>query len=397
MKKILLVGSHSCSNRGDMAILRGLVQGLKKFDSDSIFKIYSREFESSDILYRDHTLSFDTLHGNIKSFKSKILSRMEMILLFFTYLIFKPLCPLVMSRRQKKFFKELEDYDFVIQVGGSFLVDSYGPNQFEYILLSILKKKKIYLLGHSYGPFRGFISKLLAKSLLKKVEANFYRESESKKLLDNLGIKNLKEGADTAWLVPSSASPDKSDFVALTLRDLYPFDKVLGVTQKEFEENVALLIDGLNENGIKVKIFSSCTGFGGYWKDDRVIGFKVKKLVKNQEMVEVILDELDDIELGKQLSKCKLTIGTRLHSAIISMNFGTPAYTIYYEHKSLGVIERVLNSKYCLKIQDLNSSVVLDEILKTINNITEVENEVNMKVIEERKLALKMIESIYTN
>ncbi len=43
----------------------------------------------------------------------------------------------------------------------------------------------------------------------------------------------------------------------------------------------------------------------------------------------------DDLEMGKILA-AELTVGTRLHSAIISMNFATPAIAINYEHKSAG-------------------------------------------------------------
>ena len=45
------------------------------------------------------------------------------------------------------------------------------------------------------------------------------------------------------------------------------------------------------------------------------------------------MDELNDLEMGKILGACELTVGTRLHSAIISMNFATPAIAINYEHK----------------------------------------------------------------
>jgi polysaccharide pyruvyl transferase WcaK-like protein len=53
------------------------------------------------------------------------------------------------------------------------------------------------------------------------------------------------------------------------------------------------------------------------------------------------MDELNDLEMGKLLAACDLTVGTRLHSAIISMNFGTPAIAINYEHKSAGIMQQL--------------------------------------------------------
>ncbi len=45
------------------------------------------------------------------------------------------------------------------------------------------------------------------------------------------------------------------------------------------------------------------------------------------------------LEIGRdpRTSCVLLTIGTRLHSAIISMNFGTPAIAINYERQIAGI------------------------------------------------------------
>ena len=45
-----------------------------------------------------------------------------------------------------------------------------------------------------------------------------------------------------------------------------------------------------------------------------------------------------EVEIDKILASCELTIGTCLHLAIISMNFGTPAIAIDYEHKLAGIM-----------------------------------------------------------
>ena len=393
MKKVLLVGSHSCSNRGDMAILRGLVSELKK--SDLELTILSREYESSDLLYNDHDLAPDILQGEVRSFRHKLSVRVETLLVFLLFLISKSIAKLFLSPRQKRFIKMLRKHDFVIQVGGSFLVDHYGISQFEYILLAKLAKKRIYLAGHSYGPFRTFRSKLVAKKLLPLVERNFYREVKSKELLESLGIKNIHRGADTAWLINDSKKIFKpTKVIGMTLRDLYPFNKDLGVSQEEFEDKAAMFIDSMNRKGYKVVIYSTCTGFGGYWKDDRIVGMRVKKLVENQEMVDVFLNDVDDIELGFLLKDCDLVIGTRLHSAIIAMTFGTPAFTIYYEHKSLGIIQRVAESSKCIRIDELDSPNTYSLVLETLEKIDEEHKTLEGKLIEEQKLASSMIQEI---
>lgn len=44
------------------------------------------------------------------------------------------------------------------------------------------------------------------------------------------------------------------------------------------------------------------------------------KYVKKREHFYIAMDELNDVEVGKILASCELTIGTRLHSVIIMMN-----------------------------------------------------------------------------
>jgi colanic acid/amylovoran biosynthesis protein len=317
-----------------------------------------------------------------------------MLFVFFVFLISPRLCPLVMSKRQKQFSEKVRNHDKIIQVGGSFFVDSYGPMQFEYILISLVAKKPTYLVGHSYGPFNTFLSRLLAKTLLSRVTKNFYREQQSAQMLTALGIDNAEYGVDTAWLVPSTGTKEKSNCVALTLRELSPFDRVLGFSQQEFEDKVTSLAQSILNLNYKLIFVSTCTSLGGYWKDDRVVAKRVAKRLQLQDRVQVIEDDLNDIDIGRKLSECVLTIGTRLHSAIISMNFGTPAYTIYYEPKSLGIMERVIDADHCLLIPDLDLKNTLEKIESTLNNIDKVEQQMAQKVIAEKAIAKKMITSV---
>ena len=48
--KVLIFGNHTCANRGDAAILRGLITYLKEHRSDVDFELMSRYPEGSEIL-----------------------------------------------------------------------------------------------------------------------------------------------------------------------------------------------------------------------------------------------------------------------------------------------------------------------------------------------------------
>ncbi|VUS83879.1 hypothetical protein SB6421_03814 [Klebsiella huaxiensis] len=48
--KLLLVGNHTCGNRGDAAILRGLLNAIRKARPDVDIDIISRYSKSSEFL-----------------------------------------------------------------------------------------------------------------------------------------------------------------------------------------------------------------------------------------------------------------------------------------------------------------------------------------------------------
>lgn len=98
---------------------------------------------------------------------------------------------------------------------------------------------------------------------------------------------------------------------------------------------------------------STCTGIDSYNKDDRMVALNLRNLVNDPSRYHVVMDELNDLEMGKLLSACDLTVGTRLHSAIISMNFGTPAIAINYEHKSAGIMQQLGMPEMAVDIRHL--------------------------------------------
>ena len=253
--------------------------------------------------------------------------------------------------------------------------------------------KPLFLLGHSVGPFQNDGFNKIAKTVFSQAQNVALRESVSKELMMEAGLMSDKvsEGADTAWLVPTSHNiPNKyahyfaqRPVVAITLRELKPFDKRLGIKQADYEVAFAELAKKLIADGFDILALSTCTGIDSYTKDDRMVAFRVQKLVADDNHFNVVMDEVNDVELGELLSGCKLTIGTRLHSAIISKNFGTAAIALNYEHKSLGIMQqlglndfsRTVHSLFDNTLYEFARSLLVDNKLSEYNIEAQVELE----------------------
>ncbi|WP_323080906.1 colanic acid biosynthesis pyruvyl transferase WcaK [Klebsiella variicola] len=413
--KILLVGNHTCGNRGDGAILRGLLDSLRKDENNIQVDILSRYAVSSeyllgesiiqDVLYSSRTKNSG---GLFRKFQNKIKnSLLPQVLLSHArgkgILRYYPLPPQV-----NQFIRQLHDYDAVIQVGGSFFVDLYGSGQFEHILCSVIAKKPIYLLGHSVGPFENKSFREIAKYAFEQANEIVLREEVSRSLMlkDSFNMKNVIMGVDTAFLVRTDICPNdymvqhwlnvinQNKTVAITVRRLAPFDKRLGVTQDEYEQSIADVIDHLISLGYQVIAFSTCTGIESYHNDDRMVALSISKKVRKSSSFYIVMDELNDVQLGSLLSQCEFTIGTRLHSAIISINFGTPAIAINYEHKSLGVMQGLKMDGLSASIKDLISGNMKTHIDYLISNYDTINFELQSKVQETREIGHEIVSKI---
>jgi len=353
MARILIVGNHTCGNRGDCAILRGLLQCLKDVLPESRIDVTSR-FPTSSQYLLGRALLPDVLNGYYQDAGKQRLGAVRSLLL-------RRLVPrllhghlrrrwwarwLKLPRHHRQYIDSLRAYDLVIQVGGSFFVDLYGATQYDQVSCALLAERPTYLIGHSVGPFNHAFFRKVSQDVMQRVNALALREEVSAHHMTDGAIPQdkVRWTSDTAWLVHPGA-PITVDTarptVAVTFRELAPFDKRLGVTQAQYETAFAELLDAVIEAGYQVAAFSTCTAIDGYPKDDRMIALKVGARLRHPEAFHVEMNELNDIELGQRLGACVLTIGTRLHSAIISMNFGTPSVALNYEHKSEGIMKRL--------------------------------------------------------
>ncbi|WP_256740259.1 colanic acid biosynthesis pyruvyl transferase WcaK, partial [Cronobacter sakazakii] len=304
----------------------------------------------------------------------------------------------------------LGNYDAIIQVGGSFFVDLYGTPQFEHALCAFMAKKPLFMVGHSVGPFQEPQFNQLANYVFGHCDALILRETVSLDLMKKgqIDTSKVELGVDTAWLVEHHnddfvasyavqhwldvAARDKT--VAITLRELAPFDKRLGTTQQAYEQAFANVVNRIIDEGYQVLALSTCTGIDSYNKDDRMVALNLSKLVKDPSRFHVVMDELNDLEMGKILGACELTVGTRLHSAIISMNFGTPAIAINYEHKSAGIMQQLGMPEMAIEIRHLLDGSLQAMVGDTLGQLPAINERLATAVAAEREKGHQMVKSV---
>jgi colanic acid/amylovoran biosynthesis protein len=410
-KKILLTGNSTCANRGDCAILRGITDSMEKMYPEYRFEISSRFPKGSSYLMGRDIVDdkLYTLHKPLKGIRRAIQMVIQKLMYSYLYYLIKyPSFRKVFGipKRYNKAIRYLNEFDAIIHVGGSFFIDLYGLKQFDTMIISVLISKPVYLVGHSLGPFQIKKVSQFASILLPKIKHIYLREDESLKYLDTLSAKfsNVSIGSDTAWVLPGSlpteifckeVKEENKKFIAITIRNLKPFDKRLEISQEEFESMFAQQINILIEKGYHIIAVSMCTGFDSYPIDDRIVALSIKTKLARPECMTVLMYEYNDLELGFILSKCDLLIGTRLHSVILSLRYNTPAIALYYEHKSLGILRKVALEQYSFTIKELGSERMNDTIEEILSDLDFTKKQIAEKINREQQVCKNMLQNLF--
>ena len=98
--------------------------------------------------------------------------------------------------------------------------------------------------------------------------------------------------------------------------------------------------------------------------------------------------------MGKILAACDLTVGTRLHSAIISMNFGTPAIAINYEHKSAGIMQQLGMPEMAVDIRHLLDGSLAAMAADTLGQLPALNQRLATAVAADREKGALMVKSV---
>ena len=125
-----------------------------------------------------------------------------------------------------------------------------------------------------------------------------------------------------------------------------------------------------------------------------MVALILRQHVSDPSRYHVVMDELNDLEMGKIFAACDLTVGTRLHSAIISMNFGTPAIAINYEHKSAGIMQQLGMPEMAIDIRHLLDGSLAAMVADTLGQLPAINQQLATAVAAERNNGLQMVKSV---
>jgi colanic acid/amylovoran biosynthesis protein len=291
--------------------------------------------------------------------------------------------------------------DFVLVSGGGFLNDNYRPaiigRLFEMLFAHALKKP-VGIYSHSMGPFNSRFYRTMAKFVFCRMQIITLREKVSAKLVKDMDVDvPIAVVPDAAFAIPLGDSYDgivlehldgeEREMVSISVREWDYYTKERG--HKQYIDTMSKLADALVERGYRVIFCSTCSGFGGYARDDRITADEVIEGMKQKDEVLVIRDHLGPSNLIGIYSRMKFHIGTRMHSNIFALLGGTPVVAIGYEHKTMGMMEGLGMENLVFDINEFSHEDVLRKADDISRNYDDYKVNISRIITELRKEAME--------
>lgn len=301
--KILISGYYGFDNCGDDAVLECLINDLKDKNVKDIFVLSNNPNETKE-------------YYNVSS---------------------------IYRNSYKEILTAIKSCDVVISGGGSLLQDKTSSKSLWYylaiIFLGIFFRKKVYIIGQGIGPINKKFNRWITKVILKRVNGITVRDSDSKRFLESLKIKNdVILSADP--VVNMESIDDKRIYEILSKEGIDPSERYMIICTRAWETTeisrveLAKAIDTIaNANGMRVIFFPF------YYKVDEEESQKVANYLKSD--YKIIKNKYNPKEVLGIIKKSQFLIGVRLHALIFGLVANIPFIGISYDPKIDGFLKSI--------------------------------------------------------
>ena len=396
---ILITDAYTIYNKGDAAIILGMLKTIRKFFPNAEITILSGTPEEDSKYFSPYgAKTYSRLFNLIGKNKSKISSFFMLLLKMTLALIWIKSSSIPIPKNDKFILELYKNSDIVVPCGGGYLGGKkYSPvigSLFPMFIATKLKKK-VFVYSQSIEPFQSKFVKFFTKFVLNRVDLITLRESYSDQVLKSINVKTpIYLTADPAFLIDNESETIARDLlkkegwknflgpkIGLTVRKL----NSLGIGNKEkiFQNYVKAISQFIEkiilEKNWYVILFSQVI-FGPN-DDDRILSSQIKAELphKVQERVLVLKGNYHPEVLKAMMGQMDFFVGTRMHSNIFAISMLVPTIAISYEKKTDGIMEMMNLENYVVNI----SSLSVNQLMEKVNLLEKNKDEIK-KIIEEK-------------
>lgn len=405
-KRILLVNVHSALNLGDDAIMASTLHRIAGLypshqvtvaagDPASWREKYASTTVVPSLAHCGGSPSTGTWRGRLWMLPFQILAFAVIAMIYRRWQTRVRIGPAWLIDLLQAYY----DADIVLSCGGG---NFYAYRRFSPAFLwsamtlwfAIWLGKPVTMLPQSFGPVNGRLQRFVLVRLLMHVRQVTVRDKRSLDFLCNQlgGIKTMPQVLpDLAFGLrqedikcPQKFHNDGSIHIAITPLDFQQQNPHFS-KQIAYENSIIDVVRRLaTKVSIVVHVVAQCTG-PSVDQDDRFIAERIhSSLVRLDVQTAPIMEFKNARQLTRFYSEMSLTIGTRMHSGILTLSTGVPVVLIGYQPKASGMMEMMQLSRYCLSIDGLLTDDLYVLICDALDNHDKLVRHITQRVQELR-------------
>jgi polysaccharide pyruvyl transferase WcaK-like protein len=359
MIKVLIAEDIPWANKGEVAIYKGILKSLKPFGVSVKLALFSHYAIQDQKGYGEEVKVIDIetargLLGPLRPIKYPLMSLLKKVFHFTPSTVFTPI--------EFGQWNALAETDIVI-VGHDNCRIEMSFEALCIVVASRLLRKTVVFYSGSFGPFKGYFRKLIARLAFNYSHLITCREPMSFENVQNLKLRKtahltgdlafLLDTTDFDWrkLLKINTVPGKPLFGinANRLITRYCFPDIQN-EKKKYESFVAVMARVIDRLTAKyeadIVLIPHVYGYPQN-NDDRQILQEIKSKVKNSQRVFLIESELLPEELKGIIAGLDLFLGARTHSLIAALSSGVPSVALTtsdrQHNKTNGILSDLVN------------------------------------------------------
>ncbi len=356
IKRVVISGYYGFDNSGDDAILKAIIDDMQSMAKDIDIVVLSKDPEKTKKMYGVESINR------------------------FNFL---------------KIAKTLKNSDLFISGGGSLLQDVTSSRSLWYYLatmkLASILNKPYMVYANGIGPIDGKLNRDLTRKVLNKAAYITLRDEESKKFVEDLGVKNkkLKVTADPVFTLKASSNSRVKEI--FTKEDIPVNKNLIGISIREWKNNKNV-IDVITQviKYIKSEYDVDILLIPMHYPEDLYISEEIISKIDGN-YVHVLKSRYSVEEIMGVIEKLDIILAMRLHALIYAATQEVPIVGLIYDPKVLGLLKSLAIDEY-IYIEDINFKDLKEKVDIVYKNREELSNKLKIQDEKLRSKALNNVE-----
>lgn len=391
--KITIIGATYTGNRGAAAMLVATVERLReKLPGDTLFHVLS--------VYREKPGTAEARGVEIVHLPAlKLLTVIPLLCVF--YRLFRWFAPVRNLLLRSSALESIAGADAYLDLSGISFVDGRGITLLYNaccLLPALLLGVPVFKMSQAMGPFSRRLNRWAAGLLLPRVRMIFSRGSRTTEHLRELGLCNLGEAADLAFLLKSGTEPGAAGNEALVV-GVAPSQVLLDHCEKEGVDYIGALtraLEPLASYG-KTRLVVIAHSNLGEGVRSRNNDFHVCSDLFNRIRFpdkQLVINDLTPEELREVIGRCDVFVASRFHSMISALCEGVPVLVTSWSHKYREVMDRFECGAWVVGSSELDVEEFPGKLLRLVQEKDEVQERINRNIAGVIESAGRQIDAV---